>query len=374
MKPREKVVTAEDIQNSLYFIHVEQPDDARLLDPSPLQGPPYPENGPSSSHGAQLATLQRKPVSNPSVAGALPAAKRKPLPGALAPINALEDSHNRASDPRQTSPAFLGPDYVPRRSFESAQYHDENRPPLPQRPTQQSITQGTSLVLIRRDPASGAQWNVARIDDPTVLDVSSSTLNEPVVKRKVGAPAYITVSNPGYSKFLHTQQPNAPPLVTRVSNVSIATSSNPQGSTGVDREDGVFRRRLWMEGAKYPGGEFGHRRLKSYDSNMTSGSPRNSMDGTQRMSLDSRPPATPPFVTRENQSYSSLQISEKPSSFRGYVFTSPWNGRCEFITGAGGGSLKVRPPPLVYNHYADDRLVPPCGPRSTRGSSRSPTR
>ena len=99
-----------------------------------------------------------------------------------------------------------------------------------------------------------------------------------------------------------------------------------------------------MEGAKNQGGEFGHRRLKSYDSNISGGSPRSSLDVVQRerLSTDSRPLATPPFLTRENQSYSSIQVSEKQTTFRGYVFTSPWNGRCEFVTGAGGGSLKVR--------------------------------
>jgi hypothetical protein len=46
-------------------------------------------------------------------------------------------------------------------------------------------------------------------------------------------------------------------------------------------------------------------------------------------------------LTREDQTYSTIQVSDRPTSFRGYVFTSPWNGRCEFVTGAGGGSLKV---------------------------------
>ena len=34
MKPRQKVVTAEDVQSSLYYLHVNQPEDARLLEPS----------------------------------------------------------------------------------------------------------------------------------------------------------------------------------------------------------------------------------------------------------------------------------------------------------------------------------------------------
>ncbi|KAJ4346982.1 uncharacterized protein N0V89_010916 [Didymosphaeria variabile] len=383
MKPREKVVTAEDIQNSLYFVHVEQPEDAQLFDSPPVQEPPYPDSRPNFLQGPQLAAVQRKPVSNP-VAGVPLAAKRKPVQATLAPVHGFETTHNS----QQTSAGLLGPNYVPRRSFEGGQHQDENRPPLPRRTTQQ-LTSGTSLVIIRRDPASGAQWNVARIDDPLALDVSSSTLKDPAAKRKVGAPVYIAVTNPGYSKFLHTQQPTVPPLVSRNINTSIATYDLTQGpystnQTVANREDGVFRRRLWMEGAKYPGGEFGHRRLKSYDSNMSGSSPRNSSEGMQRTSLDSRTPATPPFLARESQSYSSIQVSEKQSTFRGYVFTSPWDGRCEFVTGAGGGSLKCRhivpglqgAPPVAlpvselrFNLPSSSKASTPQGEESSKRSS-----
>ncbi|KAF2445748.1 hypothetical protein P171DRAFT_359033 [Karstenula rhodostoma CBS 690.94] len=388
MKPREKVVTAEDIQNSLYFVHVEQPEDAHFIETPPLQGPPHPDSRPTSPHGSQLAAVQRKPVSNP-VTGVPTAAKRKPVPSTLDPVSGFETTHNNARNSQQISAGLLGPDYVPRQSFEDAQYQDENRPPLPQRPTQQPASPGASLILIRRDPASGAQWNVARIDDPLVMDVSSSTLNEPMARRKPGAPAYIAVTNPGYSKFLYAQQPAVPPLVSRNTNASIATYSPAQGSRSanqveIDREDGVFRRRLWMEGSKHPGGEFGHRRLKSHESNMSGGSSRNSFEGTQRTSLDCRPPATPPFLTRENQSYSSIQVSEKQSTFRGYVFTSPWNGRCEFVTGAGGGSLKCRhivpglqgAPPVAlsvselrFNLPSSSKASTPRGEESSKRSS-----
>jgi hypothetical protein len=373
MKPREKIVTAEDIQTSLYFVHVQQPEDAQLVEPPPLQHPPYPDSRPNSSHGPQLPALQRKPVSNPG-SGVPAAPKRKPVPGNLAPVSGFGTTHDTTANSQQNSASLLGPDYIPRRSFEDAQYQDENRPPLPQRPIQQHTSPGTSLILIRRDPASGAQWNVARIDDPPVLDVSSSTLNDQAAKRKAGAPAYIAVTNPGYSKFLYTNQPTVSPLVSRNTNASIATYNPAQGphSTGhaeTNREDGVFRRRLWMEGSKHPGGEFGHQRLKSYDSNMSGNSPRNSFEGMQRSSLDSRPPVTPPFLTRDNQSYSSIQVSEKQSTFRGYVFTSPWNGRCEFITGAGGGSLKVRMLcSFCIVHSANLRIVSPHCTRPTRSS------
>ncbi|TKA73115.1 hypothetical protein B0A49_03411 [Cryomyces minteri] len=59
----------------------------------------------------------------------------------------------------------------------------------------------TSLTLIRRDPTSGAQWNVAKIRDPPVLDVSSESTKSQRLKR-AGAPLFIDVYNPGYTKFI----------------------------------------------------------------------------------------------------------------------------------------------------------------------------
>lgn len=315
MKPREKVVTAEDIQNSLYFIHVEQPGDAQLIDPPPSLQPPHPDLRPDSSHGP----IPRKPVSDSTMT------KRKPVPATLAPAHAFENSNSATS---------LGPDYRRPRPFEGAPCEDENRPPFPPRPTEKPAPLGISLTLIRRDPASSAQWNVARIEDPLVLDASSSPANDPSTKRKTGAPAYIEITNPGYSKFLHAR-PTSP--LSRETNTRPSPGTT---GTGIDDRDGVFRRRVWMEAGKSSNGDSGHRRLKSYDSNALGATPRSSLEAVQRdrLSMDARPS---PMSLRENQSYSSTQSYETQSAFRGYVFTSPWNGRCEFVTGAGGGSLKV---------------------------------
>jgi hypothetical protein len=192
--------------------------------------------------------------------------------------------------------------------------------------------------LIRRDPASGAQWNVARIEDPPVLDISSPTSHDPNPKKKIGAPMYIEVFNPGYSKFLHSDTASKPPLISRDSGTSLQTGSHPSAN------ENVFRRRIWMEGSQHAGG-FGHKKLNSRDYNTGRPDSRGSLYAqTSPASADMRPLPTPPFVTREDQTYASIQVSDRHTSFRGYVFTSPWNGRCEFVTGIGGGSLKVTSP------------------------------
>lgn len=346
MKPREKVVTAEDVQNSLYFIHVDSPEDDRFI----TNAPPRDSNNELQP---QMPVIQRKAVPNTStVAGAQVSAQRRPLPGTTSPLN---DHTNRQNVPavNQThlSSNYLGPDYTPRRSLDSHKYQIENERPhiSARRHSEQARSPGTSLTLIRRDPASGAQWNIARVDDPPVLGTSSSAFDDGSLKKPIGAPLYIDITNPGYSKFLHSEQNQ--------------TAQDPQ-----ERSRGfpnVFHRRLWMEGAGIPHGGFGHQRLSSHDSNMSTGSPRPSFEGFRHTSAETR-------SSLESQSHNIYQTSEKHTSFRGYVFMSPWNGRCEFTTGAGGGSLKVITNSLLHIvlHMVNVHAVPTYCPRSSGSGSR----
>ena len=101
--------------------------------------------------------------------------------------------------------------------------------------------------------------------------------------------------------------------------------------------ENTFRRRVWMEGSQHGGGSFGHQKNNSNDYFTGRPSSRGSYSGQ----AETHPPQTPPFLSREDQTYGSIQVSDKHTSFRGYVFSSPWDGRCEFVTGVGGGSLKV---------------------------------
>ncbi|KAF2819772.1 hypothetical protein CC86DRAFT_128042 [Ophiobolus disseminans] len=352
MKPREKVVTAEDITSSLYFLHVEQPEDANLVAPPEFQDLDYAGQRQPTSNAPPMPAVQRK-----AVAGAPTGPPtRKPLSGTLEPIKDFGNRQNVVARNYSTRPETLAPNYNPPQPLAPSQYQGENQrlAPSPRRSPERSRQTGTSLTLIRRDPASGAQWNVARIEDPPVLEVSSSTFNDMGAKRSVGAPMYIDITNPGYSKFLHSDETGRPPLPSRPSDLSersfqtggapslaqvpisymAGQSSDPQNT---------FRRRLWMEGSQYVNGGFGHRKNNSNDYNSRRPDSRGSYDArAERASVDARSAPPPAFLTNEKQTYSTIQVSDRQTSFRGYVFTSPWNGRCEFITGAGGGSLKCR--------------------------------
>jgi hypothetical protein len=333
-------VTAEDIQTSLYFVHVDHPEDDGIVNNEPsFQEPDYSGQQPGPPNHSQTPAIPRKAVPNPSAATVPTAPQRKPVSGMLAPTAGFENRQNvAAADYARLSAGHLGPDYTPRRSFESMQHQNENRRPSlpPQDRSGQPYLPGTSLTLIRRDPASGAQWNIACIQDPLSPEVYSSSSNSTSTKRPIGAPMFIDITNPGYSKFLNPEPGTIPSRETELFDRSSQANVSVPHDVRVLEISGIFRRRLWMEGANDPSGGFGHRRFNSHESNMSAGSPRNSFEGLQRSSADIRP-----VSPRKIQPHSSSQVSGKQTSFRGYVFMSPWNGRCEFSTGAGGGSLKV---------------------------------
>ncbi|KAF3010817.1 hypothetical protein E8E13_008517 [Curvularia kusanoi] len=343
MKPREKVVTAEDITSSLYFVHVEHPEDVTLVSHPQFQDPDYPEQRPVTPNRSSTPIIQRKAV--PGTPTAAPA--RKPVAGTLAPITNFDSQQNVNAGQYTQRSGMLSPSYEPRVSFDSSRLQPENDIPQtqPRRPDVNARSTSVSLTLIRRDPASGAQWNVARIDDPTVTELSSAGLSEAAARRKPGSPMYIEITNPGYSKFLHSDQ--RPSFPTRASDLSVRSiqSSDTTQRLNSDwspepssRDDNVFRRRLWMEGA-HLGGGFGHRKSGSYDRKSSRPNSRGNYDDA--FPVDQSLPS-PSFLTRHDQAYGTLQVSERYSGFRGYVFTSPWDGRCEFVTGASGGTLKCR--------------------------------
>jgi hypothetical protein len=333
----------EDITSSLYYLHVEQPEDANLVAPPEFQVPDYRNPQPLGLDPPSLSTVPRKAVPGAAVP------QRKPLFGTLAPIENYGSRQNMSAGNYSRQSGMLAPNLDPRQSLESSRYQTENmRPVLPSnRSPERARPMGTSLTLIRRDPASGAQWNVARIEDPPITEISSLTLNESAVKKKIGAPMYIDVTNPGYSKFLQSENADRPPLPSRPGDASArpnqtVTSSHPCVSETPTDSSNTFRRRLWMEGSQYASGGFGHRKNNSHDFNSGRPDSRGSYDGSRDgYSFDNRPAASPSFLTRDDQTFSTIQVSDRPTSFRGYVFTSPWDGRCEFATSAGGGTLKV---------------------------------
>jgi len=171
-----------------------------------------------------------------------------------------------------------------------------------------------SLTLIRRDPSSGFQWNVAKIRDPPVHEVSSIMGGDGSVKtKKAGAPLFLEIYNPGYSKFLQFDQTR--PISresTDMASLSPSLSSDP---------DNTFRRRLYMDGSRFGDHSYGHRKTPSW----------NGEQQTQRSSVQ---------LNRQSLQAAPKALADRRS--KGYTFRSPWGGKCEFSTGTAGRSLKVR--------------------------------
>ncbi|KAK6433235.1 hypothetical protein LTR95_010589 [Oleoguttula sp. CCFEE 5521] len=348
LKPREKVVTAQDVQSCLYYLHMSSVTDRGLLGTRPV--PNSANANAACLPSLQASGLQRKPVPPPrpnSLAAESQNSDRLSRPSIVrkalhtgSGLVCVSGTGTSASDsnllprlpPRVRHPlpptppdeqhtdiirASLHADNV--RLLRRASHSEDSNPYLrtypgadPARSSPRSSLALDdesrvdpdigSLTLIRRDPTVGEQWNVASIVDPLVEEVSSSTTLDPSLKPKIkrsGAPLSLDITNPGYLQFV------APPA-------DRAKSRNSTSTTSTDDEpppEGVFRRRLYMPGSKYADHRYSHGGVSSLQ-----------VPGTQ----DERPP---PIMDRRSKLYS---------------FLSPWDGRCEFSTSAGGTSLRCR--------------------------------
>ena len=209
--------------------------------------------------------------------------------------------------------------------------------------SRRGVDPGTSLTLIRRDAMAGAQWNVAKITDPPVYEVSSQTMsNMPSKKSKqLGAPLYLEVTNPGYTKFSIDDEARAS-LDGRPSLDSLPTPSDDSGSP-VERtlKKGTFKRRLWMENSRLGEISVGHSKTGSMSSDHSTPRSSSEMRNSSEQFADYPQLGPVPLVNEGRLMVNSTGAEKRRGISRGYVFTSPWNGRCEFSTGSAGRSLKV---------------------------------
>lgn len=194
---------------------------------------------------------------------------------------------------------------------------DSHRPALPPRPSQDRagsprrspgqspsrqqrirhaprVNPGFHLTLIRRDPSTGTQWNVATIS----------------TSRVDGNAIDIDISTPGYNRFAASNEPlslaslaaNLPPELLRNAGPSMTQSlcaEQPKDQPSGPRK---FHRQLCVS--------------KPYDDST----------GNGRTSTD---------LTSPDGSSSKLKSGY-------YVFNSPWNGTCTFASSVNGRSLKCK--------------------------------
>ena len=438
LKPREKIVTAEDVQSSLYYLHVHGPKDEELLEdtlpedpesrigadvlpdlpsrlePFPLNRkplPPFPiaaANDPS----AQLlrppppaqGEISRRPI-NDSAFNFHPTNQSRPGLPVLTSRDNATNMHNVAAgryngspsppvngnmlpNGRNSSPSIRNLEQLVRKSHENQRHlesllddldldanacaqgpkNEKSRPRLPQRSSTESprcrnAGEGANLTLIRRDPSSGEQWNVASISDPAVFDVSS----ENVRIKKSGQPIHISIINPGYSKFDRRSTGPCPSLDSSTSSQTPSSLSDEFGDVA------VFQRHLWMEGSIFGSSKSSPRHRKS----LSADNPPHFRSSTDSLSTDN--------LGHDRVMHTiSVDNTKRRSKTRGYTFLSPWKGRCEFSASNVGHSLKCKhsflsPYLSVDGHNTPTQIselrfnLPGGGPLATSTPASDPT-
>lgn len=430
LKPREKVVTAEDVQSSLYYLHVHGPTDERLLEGSlsdDLESETGADVSPEPSPRPEFPPLKRKPLPPTSIAAADNPSTRLQPPGlgefesvdegafdfrppyrsrpglsVLTSRDNIDNTHNVAAgrydgsrsppaatlNGRNSSPSIRNLEQLVRKSRENQRHleslldgleTDANAGAQRPRPAQcrpnvskRSSTDNSqcrnagnevNLTLIRRDRSSGQQWNVATILDLPVFDVSSENHHT----KKSGQPMYLSITNPGYSKF---DRRSTGPCSSLDSSTSSRRSSSSDGTP-------IFQRRIWMEGSIFGSSKSfpGHR--KSLSADHFTDSRRTDSLTADSLAADSR--------NRDPVMHTiSVDDTKRRSKTRGYTFLSPWKGRCEFSASTVGHSLKCKhsflsPYLSVDGHNTPTQVselrfnLPGGGPLATTTPSSDPT-
>ncbi|KAF2862285.1 hypothetical protein K470DRAFT_298828 [Piedraia hortae CBS 480.64] len=285
MKPRAKVVSAEDVQSSFYYVHFHHEDDILFYESSSTK-----QDVPDSTTTLPSET-KRKPLSSRIDPPQRPNPSTDFSWQSDAGIAVVNDF--KSGVPRRPLPP------IPDDRLPSAATHK----PRASDGKLQGGLEDSTVTLIRRDPATGRQWNIATIHDPPVQEVSSMRLGSESRTKKSGAPLYLDIVNPAYQQFVDQD------CAATDNDSSMAESASPKH---------VFRRRLYMPGSRLADQQFGHRRLQS------------DILGVKSRSR---------WHTRSDSTGNASLSYIRP---KGYSFTSPWEGTCEFKTSATGNALKCR--------------------------------
>ncbi|KAH6682901.1 hypothetical protein B0J14DRAFT_133948 [Halenospora varia] len=376
LKPQLKNVTVADVASSLYYFHLNTEDDARILAEEeeamsaekasslssmsasmqkPLPRKPLPDGArpsievrPSLDIRPQEFAVPRRPVLPSAVSESTnmvslqkpsqveTAAARRPL-GPRLPVS--ESSIGRKPLPgieNRPLPPVQDDAYHPKASSETARSGKSPYDHLLATPFPDS-TKSFSITVIRRDPASGAQWNIGtvlgrpRVDENQ--DRGSKSTSRP---KKTYFDMSIHLSTPGYTTF-RDRQPREHPG----NGVSKAQQSLRNDLAGVtpnvdDAPKTInaagFERQLYMEGSGFwSRSAMQHKRTPSDLSEKHTTARGRSYSGGSTIGTSGMGTSAP-----------SEREDIGDSQTKGYVFVSPWGGRCKFTTGSGGRSLRCK--------------------------------
>ncbi|AEO60439.1 hypothetical protein MYCTH_2309641 [Thermothelomyces thermophilus ATCC 42464] len=436
-RPREKTVTGEDITSSLYYVHLDSPEDGLLAVP---QRPDNAASPRSSSESARSA-IPRKPLppqakvagpdhgalsSNEPCQRTTPTSVPQSLgPGHLAPpldpdpqlqdgaidltgyrenpvfrkrrsgVASETPDHPTGPTPSATASSIARKPLNPAASALETPPHveigvaDHNAPRGPATPasperkgsplrpgrtahTEQSRGRPSSvafsLTVIRRDPTSGTQCNVGKITS-FVTNVPTPETADPSLDpdNMGGLPSHaqkisIRLETSGYAKYrdmptkadvedayrLGPGQSFSQQLRQSLDlGAGPARGKFPTSRTAWETDEGGFAREVVMSYTA----SWKSNLVKAFQRKDRPGSPVHGEGPSPEV-----PSARKSFHARHGSastigSVDSADGIHSPTLItrpgpglkpRGYVFVSPWGGRCEFRTSIDGRSLRCR--------------------------------
>ncbi|KAL2151774.1 hypothetical protein VTH82DRAFT_6872 [Thermothelomyces myriococcoides] len=433
-RPREKTVTGEDITSSLYYIHLDSPEDGRLAVPQ------RPDNAasPRSSYESSRSAIPRKPLpSQAKVAGpdhaTLPvsepyqqatpsSAPQSVSHGQLAPPPPIPDPQPQdegidlaryrenpvfrkrrsgaaseisghpasPSSPARVmsisrkpfNPVVSGSEAPPGIGAGVVGHNAHRGPAIPLSPERKSLRPGRtaqpekargrpsslafSLTVIRRDPTSGTQCNVGKITS-FVTNVPTPETADPSLDPNYmgGLPSHaqkivIRLETSGYAKYRdmptkadveEAYRPGSGESFAQQLRHSFDIGALPaRGKPPIiraawDADKGGFTREVVMSYSP----SWKANLAKAFQRKDRPNSPVN--DGASspetlspRKSFHIRHGSAATIGSLDSIDRSPTLITHPGPGLkpRGYVFTSPWGGRCEFRTSIDGRSLRCR--------------------------------
>lgn len=130
----------------------------------------------------------------------------------------------------------------------------EDRPKLGHsEDTSSNYDDDLNITMIRRDPASGTQWNVGKIIDPSPMDISLEALHNRYASergRKTDGPFFLEMYTPGYEKFIPDSEAKQQYNSNTTSQERAWQTSSMQYDETHSRPNEVFKRRLWTESSR----------------------------------------------------------------------------------------------------------------------------
>ncbi|KAI1000135.1 hypothetical protein K3495_g8063 [Podosphaera aphanis] len=339
IKPLTKNVTVEDITACLYYLHLNTDTDTqsprkdsrdetsepiqKTLSRKPVPQPSLgsldlsdssPKDHSSSSITPKSHSVRRKPVGEP-------ASRRScdhPRQAIQTPCRRSLDSRPPSCAPAGNRKLMLASLRKDERQFSTYPRSESQLSPEPHHKSRGTVSESTqnqnseevfSITVVRRDPSSGAQWNVGVISGHPAIEETQNGRSSTRRSRKPYFDISVCLTTPGYLHFRD-----------QTSDIGNKQNHVIESQKNLQKPRFAFERKVLMEGSSFWSRASAQRKRALSD-----------LSDKYSATLKSR---------QHHEISDNHEVHEtKESQSKGYVFISPWGGRCKFFTSSGGRSL-----------------------------------